>query len=42
MIRCSWCSTVQAKTQAVLGQLGQLIHYRCHYCGGQFSKARWS
>jgi hypothetical protein len=37
-IRCPWCSTLQAKVGALLGRLGRLTHYRCRYCGGQFSK----
>jgi transposase-like protein len=38
MVRCPWCSTIQKKAVALLGQLGRLTHYRCRYCGGQFSK----
>jgi transposase-like protein len=38
MIRCPWCSTVQAKAVALLGKLGRLTHYRCRYCGGDFNK----
>jgi hypothetical protein len=38
MIRCPWCSTFQAKPEALLVKLGRLTHYRCRYCGGQFSR----
>jgi hypothetical protein len=38
MIRCPWCSKIQAKAIAFLGKLGRLTHYRCRYCGGQFSR----
>lgn len=37
-IRCPWCATAQDKAQALLGILGHLTHYRCRYCGGEFSK----
>lgn len=41
MITCPWCDTVLSKAEALLGVLGFLAHYRCRYCGGQFSgKAR--
>ena len=40
MICCPWCSTLQVKAEALLGNLGRITHYRCRYCGGQFSKAR--
>jgi hypothetical protein len=38
MICCPWCSTLQSKAEALLGRLGRLAHFRCRYCGGQFSK----
>ena len=38
MIRCPWCSIVQDKVVALLGKLGRRSHYRCRYCGGDFSK----
>jgi hypothetical protein len=38
MVRCPWCSTPQSKSESFLGHLGRLIHFRCRYCGGQFSK----
>jgi transposase-like protein len=38
MIRCPWCSTFQAEAEALLGRLRRLTHYRCRYCGGQFSR----
>jgi hypothetical protein len=31
MIHCSWCSKFQPKTDALLGKLGRLTHYRCRY-----------
>jgi hypothetical protein len=40
MIRCSWCSTLQFKAEALLGRLGPLAHYRCRHCSGQFAKAK--
>jgi len=40
MICCPWCSTIQVKAETLLGKLGRLTHYRCRYCGAQFSKAR--
>jgi transposase-like protein len=37
-IRCPWCQTTNNRSEALLGQLGHLSHYRCRYCGGDFSR----
>jgi len=37
MIRCPWCSLFLRRMDALIGRLGRLNHYRCRYCGGQFS-----
>ena len=34
MIICPKCRTEQSKRDALLGQLGYIIHYRCRHCGG--------
>ena len=38
MIRCPWCTALQHRIEALLGTLGTRRHYRCRYCGGQWSK----
>lgn len=38
MIRCPWCTALQAIAEAFLGALGRRRHYRCRYCGGMWSK----
>lgn len=38
MIRCPWCSSLNARVVALLGKLGTRRHYRCRYCGGMWSK----
>jgi len=38
MVRCPWCCSLLQRAEALLGQLGRLTHYRCRYCGGDFSK----
>ena len=35
-VECPLCLTPQPKAEAELGGLGNLIHYRCRYCGGQW------
>jgi hypothetical protein len=37
-IRCPWCQSINLRFEALLGQLGRLAHYRCRYCGGDFSR----
>lgn len=39
-IKCPWCTTVQHALEALLGRLGTIRHYRCRYCGGEWSKGR--
>ena len=38
MIRCPWCKIVQPESVALLGELGRFMHYRCRFCGGDFSR----
>jgi hypothetical protein len=37
-IRCPWWLCINLRLEALLGQLGRLAHYRCRYCGGDFSR----
>lgn len=37
IILCPLCGRAQDEAECFLGHLGQLTHYRCRYCGGQFS-----
>jgi predicted RNA-binding Zn-ribbon protein involved in translation (DUF1610 family) len=32
-IACPMCGNNQDKATATLGQLGNMIHYRCRHCG---------
>lgn len=36
-VTCPWCSNVNSYDEAFLGLLGFLSHYRCRYCGGNFT-----
>jgi hypothetical protein len=38
MVRCPWRQSINHKAEALLGKLGRLTHYRCRFCGGDFSK----
>ncbi len=38
MITCPWCGAVQDMIEALLGALGNRMHYRCRYCGGDWSR----
>ncbi len=35
--QCPACEAAQTPEQCALGQLGNLIHMRCRYCGAQWS-----
>jgi len=37
MVECPGCGSVQSAAEAELGGLGNLMHYRCRYCGVDFS-----
>lgn len=37
MVQCPWCGHGNDYDEALLGVLGMLTHFRCRYCGGQFS-----
>jgi transposase-like protein len=36
-VTCPWCSNTNDYDEAFLGVLGFLSHYRCRYCGGNFT-----
>lgn len=38
-VECPYCGTDQYRGQAHLGGLGNLNHYRCRHCGGQWENA---
>ena len=37
VLECPGCGADQQTGEALLGVLGQLSHYRCRYCGWQWS-----
>lgn len=37
-IECPWCKAEQLVHESLLGALANLFHFRCKYCGGDFSK----
>jgi len=38
VVQCPACGSEQFSEAALLGQLGQMVHYRCRYCGMGFSQ----
>lgn len=38
MLVCPHCGESQTPGDAFLGVLGMRIHYRCRWCGGQWSR----
>jgi ferritin len=39
-VTCPWCHADQMASECLLGGLGSVLHYRCRYCGGQWSHSR--
>lgn len=36
LVICGWCGAVQRDVEARLGVLGNLTHFRCRACGGDW------
>lgn len=34
---CPHCDMLNSKDESCLGQLGERVHYKCRYCGGEWS-----